>query len=66
MYQEIGLLYHINIRIQFWLEWDNEQAALSVCVSRGILNKESWAEHILREDVVAVGSNSTELNIRPA
>jgi hypothetical protein len=39
----------------------NKRPSLYV-VLEGFLNKESWAEQILREDVVAVGGNSTELN----
>jgi hypothetical protein len=31
-------------------------------VLEGFLNKENWVEQMLREDVVAVGGNSTVLN----
>jgi hypothetical protein len=31
-------------------------------VLEGFLNKESWAQQILREDAVAVGGNNTVLN----
>ncbi len=44
-----------------WSGTMNRRSSLYM-VLEGFLNNESWAEQILREDVVAVGSNSTELN----